>query len=173
MRRIVLALIVGLVLAAPAAAQPMPKPPGPEHALLKQFEGEWEATVKLGGKEEKGTMSAKMDFNGYFLIYDFKSMMFGMTFHGRATVGYDPAKKKYASSWIDNMSPTPALGSGSFDKAGKIFTDDSEHADESGKVEKMTMTYEFKTKDTIEFIMYVNEGGKKIEMMRIDYKRKK
>jgi len=166
-------LAVGLGVAAPAAAQPQAPKPGPEHALLKQFEGEWEATVKFGGMEEKGTMSAKMDFGGFYLIYDFKSQMFGQPFTGRATLGYDPARKKYTSSWIDSMSPRAAMGTGTFDKTGKVFTDESEHTDETGKTMKMTMTYEFKGKDAITFIMYANEGGQKAEMMRIEYKRKK
>ena len=87
----------------------MPKP-GPEHAVLKDEAGSWDATVEsfaapgqppmLSKGIETGTM-----VGGFWLVSDFKSEMMGQPFLGHSTLGFDPAKKKYVSTWIDSMTP--------------------------------------------------------------------
>src|SRR5262249_6297977 len=65
------AAVAGLILAPIGRAQEPPKP-GPEHEVLKKLEGTWEATMKFGGMESKGTMIYKMDLGGLWLTSNFE-----------------------------------------------------------------------------------------------------
>jgi hypothetical protein len=170
-----------LVLAAPAATQEyQPAKPGPEHALLKQMDGTWDATIKEGGppgqpaKESRGILISKLDPSGLWLISDFQGTMMGQTFRGHRVQGYDPAKKKYTSVWIDSMSASMAISEGTLDPSGRVLTEISEHADPSGKTQKMKMVTEMKDKDTMLFTMFMpGPDGKEFPGMTITYKRKK
>src|SRR5581483_5655261 len=66
MRKILLTLVCCLVVSAtPVGAQP--SKPGPEHEMLKKFEGNWDATVSFGGQEAKGQSVYKLGFGGLWL----------------------------------------------------------------------------------------------------------
>jgi hypothetical protein len=174
MRSTLLSLVFcGLVLATlPLSAQPpAPPKPGPEHELLKKFEGTWDATVSAMGKESKATATYKLDLGGFWLTEDFKGTFEGQKFEGRGTIGFDPIKKKYVASWVDSMSPSLFVLEGTFDKDGKTLTETGEGPME-GKMTKMKNVYEFKDKDTIIFTMYSIQDGKDQQMFRITYKRK-
>ncbi len=170
-----LCLCTGLILAlgvGTAAAQEMPKP-GPEHAILKKFEGSWNATVSFAGGESKGTANYKMDLGGFYLRFHFKGDFGSAPFEGRGITGYDPAKKKYVGSWADSMSPHLRVTEGSFSKDGSTYTETSGWLGMDGKNHKIKTVHEFKDKDTIKFAIYQVDDGKDQEMMKITYKRKK
>jgi hypothetical protein len=154
------------------AAQPGAKP-GPEHEMLKKFEGDWDCTVSFGGNESKATATYKMGYNGFWLTENFTGEFAGAKFEGRATVGYDQGKKKYVSTWIDSMSPTLLTMEGTFDNEGKTFTETGEGPGPDGKPTKMKNVYEFKDKDSFTFHMYMTADGKEQETFKITYTRKK
>jgi hypothetical protein len=81
-----------------------PAQPGPQHAKLKEMEGEWEVLLKIGGAESKGKVTYKMSLNGLRLISDFQAELGGMPFPGHALDGYDMAKGKYIGIGVDSMS---------------------------------------------------------------------
>jgi hypothetical protein len=172
--------VAGVVLLVGSAhAQDYPKPSA-EHDQLKQMAGVWDAQVKVTfepGKppqESKGTFKAKLDLGGFFLVTEFKSDIAGKPFQGRGLTGYDPFKKKYVGIWVDSMSPGIHTSQGSFDKSGKIFTENMEGPDPKGKIMKMRAVTEMKSSDRMQFSMYaVGEGGKEALMMEIAYTRKK
>ncbi len=166
------AFVVVALGVAPAAGQ-APAKPGPEHEKLKKFEGEWDATVKFGGGEAKGTSSYKLTMNGFWLQHRFKADLGGMPFEGQGLTGYDPHKKKYVSTWADSMEPQLTLMHGNFADDGKTYTETGEGVGPDGKLQKMKSVFEFKDKDNIVFTMYKVEGGKDEQMMQIVYKRKK
>jgi hypothetical protein len=175
MRSTLLTLVFcGLVLASlPLAAQPpAPPKPGPEHELLKKFEGNWDATVSFMGKESKGSATYKIDLGGFWLFEDFKGTFEGQKFEGRGTLGYDPLKKKYVATWVDSMMPSLLVMEGALDKDGKTFTETGEGPGPDGKLTKMKNVYEFKDKDTIVFTMYMGQDGKDQQSFKITYKRK-
>ena len=100
----------GTALAAqPPGAPPMPKP-GPEHQVLKEDEGEWDALVQIftapgaPPMESKGVETNRIGCGGLCLITDFKSEMMGQAFEGHGTTAWNPDKKKYVGSWSDSMS---------------------------------------------------------------------
>ena len=45
----------------------------------------------------------------------YESDFMGQPFRGQATLGYDPEKKEYVSTWIDTMSPTFFHFTGNFE----------------------------------------------------------
>lgn len=172
--RIRLAVGVLALLASVAAvrAQEAPKP-GPEHEKMKALVGDWDATIKMMGGESKGTVNYKLDFGGFYLVEQFKGEFGGMKFEGRGQSGYCPIKKKHFTIWIDNMSPSPLLMLGDFDKDGKTLTQQGEGPGMDGKPAKFKSVSTMTDNDTIEFKMYLVADGKDNEMMAITYKRKK
>lgn len=162
--------------AAPAAMPPAPKP-GPEHEVLKQDEGVWDATVEMTGMPgvppSKGVETNKM-VGGLWLVTDFKSEMMNQPFQGHGVAGFDPNKKKYVTTWVDTMSTGLAVGEGTYDPATKTMTGWMEGPDETGKMTKMKMVSEWKDADTRVFTMYMKgPDGKEAPSMRITYKRRK
>lgn len=166
--------VFALALAAlPASGQDAPKP-GAEHARLKQLEGTWDAVMKMGDMESKGTMVYKMDLGGLWLTSDFQGEFGGQKFSGRGLDGYDPGRKKYVGVWVDSMSTTPMLSEGNFDKDGKVMTMSGEGPGPDGSPTKFKMTTEFRDKDSIYWTMYSpGPDGKDAAMFTITYKRRK
>ena len=172
MRAALLSTLLAFVGVATAAGQG-PWKPGPEHAKLKKFVGDWDATVKFGGGESKATASYKLGLGGLWLQSHFKADFGGMPFEGRGLAGYDPHKKKYVSTWADSVEPTLMVMEGNFAADGKTFTETGKGVGPDGKLQNLKSVYEFKDKDTFVFTMYKVEGGKDEQMMQITYKRKK
>jgi hypothetical protein len=159
-------------------AQDFPKA-GPEHEVLKKMEGEWNAdiTCHVPGQpemESKGTMTAKMDLNGFFLITDFQGKLAGQDFKGHGVTGYDPFKKKYTGVWVDSMSPGLYDVSGEVSKDGAEFRETMEGPGPDGKPMKFRSVTTFKSKDEHSWTMYMaGPDGKEIKMMETKYTRKK
>jgi Protein of unknown function (DUF1579) len=170
-------ILVGCCLAVaalPASAQPPAPKPGPEHEMLKQkFVGAWDVTASFGGMQSKGVATYQMTLGGFWLVEHFTGEFAGVKFEGRGTMGYDPGKKAYTATWTDSMSPSMIVMEGTFDKAGKTFTETGEGMGPDGKKMKMKNVYQFTDKDSFMFTMYDVTGGKDQEMMKLTYKRKK
>ena len=168
-----LAITLGFALARPVAAQDMPAP-GPEHLELKRLVGDWTAEIKASGSESKGTATYRLECGGLWLISDFQADFGGMKFQGRGFDGYDPQKKKYVSSWVDSMSTRPLNMEGEMDKATKTLTMIGEGPGPDGKPVKFKSVSRQPDADHLNFKMYmVGPDGKDVEMLAIDYTRKK
>ncbi|HVS40354.1 MAG TPA: DUF1579 domain-containing protein, partial [Gemmataceae bacterium] len=170
MRTNLLAVLCGLASCAAALAfqPPMPKP-GPEQDKLKAFVGDWDCVVKFGDMEMKGTATYTLGFGGFWLTETFKSDG-PEKFEGRGTMGYDPNKKKYVSTWIDSESPSMMVSEGDYDKDGKTYTEIGDGPGEDGKPQKYKSAVEFKDKDTIVMTMAMVKDGKDQQVMTITYK---
>ncbi len=169
------------VPAALALQDPAPPKPGKEHALLGQFEGEWEFTAKFiaaPGQEpmvSKGKETARLIAGGLFLVFDVDGEMMGQKFAGHGTMGYDTHKKKFTGSWIDSMATGVYLVEGTADEKGKVFTEWMEGADpQTGQAMKMKMVHEIKDKDRRVLTFFMNgPDGKELQTGTIDYTRRK
>src|SRR5438876_4133407 len=90
------------------------------HNLLADMNGSWNYTIKMWmnpdpnaqPQQSKGTATRKSAMGGRYFVMDVtgKLQMAGedgkmkdMQFKGMAVEGYDNMKKKFVSSWIDNM----------------------------------------------------------------------
>jgi hypothetical protein len=175
-----------LDLRAPAeavAAQEMPPvpKPGPEHELFKLDEGTWDATVEItpgpGAPPitSKGVETNTIGCGGLCLISDFKGEMGpGEAFHGHGTATYDPAKKKYVSSWTDSMSRGLMTSESTWDRATNTTTGYMEGPDMTGKVTKSKAVVEYKDPNTRVFTVYTTGAdGKEVSGFKITYARRK
>lgn len=183
--RLALPILYGLFLlffTIPGAGQdmpPMPKP-GPEHAVLKNDEGIWDATVEMfmpgaPPMTSKGVETNTIGCNGLCLITDFKGeLMPGATFHGHGTTTYDVAKRKYVGSWTDSMSTGLAIAESTWDPASRTITGWMEGPDMTGKITKTKAVTEYKDPNKRVFTMYQpGLDGKDVAGMRITYVRRK
>jgi hypothetical protein len=179
MRKAALLAILALGLPLRAAAQDMPKP-GPEHDLLKQDVGVWDANVEFFAAPgvppsvSKGVSTVSM-LGGFWQIDEFKSEFMGAPFEGRGQTGWDPAKKAYIGSWVDSMTPSLMISSSTYDPKTRTMTGWSEMEGPDGKPVKSRGVTEWKDADTRVFTMYAPGGpdGKDWLNMRITYKRRK
>jgi len=172
---------VALNVPSRAAAQSPPAPkPGPEHELLKEDVGTWDAKVEMfmapgqPPAASTGTETNTMGCGGLCLITDFKADMMGTPFHGHGTTTYDPAKKKYVGSWTDSMSQALMIGESTYDPAARTMTGWMEGPDPSGKISRMKSVVQYKDANTRVFTMYgPGPDGKEAMGMRITYMRRK
>jgi hypothetical protein len=83
--------------------------PGDMQKMLAKSDGAWsgENTMWMedGGKPMTSTSTTtnKMIFDGRYQTSEHKGNFMGMPFEGMSITGYDNAKKKFVSTWIDNM----------------------------------------------------------------------
>jgi hypothetical protein len=158
------------------AMPPMPKP-GPEHQLLKDDVGTWDAMVEmLEGPPSPPSKGVEINtlLGGLWLVSDFKSDMMGMAFQGHGTSGWDPARKKYVGTWVDSMAWGIHNLEGTYNPATKTLTSVMEGPDATGKMTKMRTTSVWTGKDTRVFTMYATgKDGKEAPTMRIKYTRRK
>src|SRR5262245_41741903 len=172
--RMTLAVIValGLLAAAPLAAQQFDVKPGPDHAFLKEGEGVWDATAKAPGGQSKGELHCKMALNGLWFLEHYKGEAGGQAFEGHGATSYDPAKKKFVNVWIDSMVPSPMLSEGTYDKAKKTMTLVGNMPMPDGKSMKSSITITYKDSNTKVLSLKGNMDGTEFEMVEITYRRR-
>ena len=158
--------------------------PGEAHNVLKDLAGKWTYTTKYWESasakphESKGSAKMKMILGGRYLQQEIKGKgMDKMEFEGMGLVAYDNTKKKYITTWIDNMGTGIMQGEGDFDASTKMLTEKGEFtcpltADKSANyrgewilTDKKNMTYNMYGKGMM-------DEGKEFKMMEIIYKRK-
>lgn len=88
-----------------------------------------------------------------------------LDFTGTAIDGYDNVKKKFVSSWIDNMATAIMTSEGTHDAATDTFTYVSEY-------EPMPQM-QTKVRETIIFEFFEDQGDGENKTMEIDCTRKK
>jgi hypothetical protein len=178
-RTLALACTASLILCAGGSAQEVPKP-GPEHELLRQDAGMWDAVVEMmmepGAAPTKstGVETSVMGCGGLCLVTDFKAEMMGQPFHGHGVATYDAIKKKYVGSWVDSWSRGMAISESTYDAAAKKATGWMEAPDMAGGISKMNTVVEYPDPDRRVFTMYMKgPDGKDAPGMRISYTRRK
>jgi hypothetical protein len=161
-----------LIWLAPSIRSQEPPKPGPEHEHLKQMEGTWDATIKFGDQESKGTMTYKFGMGGYWLVSHFEGDFGGMKFEGRGMDTYDSFKKKYVSAWADSMAPFLLVMEGDYDKENKTLTMTGDGPSPTGKVKYKAVT-KMPDADSMEFNLSApGPDGKEAVMLTINYKRR-
>ena len=158
------------------------------HKLLTSLNGNWNYTVKFWmnpdpnapPQESKGTATRKSIMGGRYVVMDVtgkmqmpgeNGKMKNVQFKGMGIEGYDNVKKKFVSTWIDNMSTGIMVAEGTYDAATKTFTYTSEMEMIPGV--KTPVREEVKIPDnnhmTLEW--YQNRGGEEKKTMEINYTR--
>ncbi len=168
-----LSLICLLSLASVATSQEVT--PGPQHKKLAELEGTWNLSIKSDSGDSKGKSVYKLECGGLWLTSDFQSDFGGMKFQGKGMDGYDPAKKKYVSVWVDSLTAAPMFFEGDFDAKGEKLTmtcNSTVPGSTQAAVWRSVTTIVNKDKHTFE--MYLKpEGGQEQKMMTVEYVRAK
>ena len=161
--------------------------PGENHKLLADAAGTWDYKVKFWMSpdgppmESTGTSVARIVMEGRYVITDHSGKMqmpgpdgamMDMPFKGMAVEGYDNAKKKYVSSWIDNMGTGIMNSEGTYDADSKTLTYVAEYEMMPGMKTKVRQVLKLADKDhrTMEF--FEDRGGKEVRTMEIGYTRR-
>jgi Protein of unknown function (DUF1579) len=161
--------------------------PGENHKLLASGVGTWTYTLKMwmdpnaAPSESSGTSVSKEVLGGRYFITEHAGKMqmpgpdgkmMDMDFKGIATEGYDNVKKKFVSSWIDNMGTGIVLSEGDYDAATKSLTYRSESEMIPGVKTKIREVIKINDKDHRTFEFYEDRGGTEVKTMEIKYTRK-
>lgn len=159
---------------------------GENHKLLAEMAGSWTYTAKMymdpagQPQESKGTATRKAIMEGRYFMAEhtgkFKmpgpdGKMQEMNFKGMAFEGYDNAKKKFVSAWIDNMSTMILNSEGTYDAATKTFTYNAECEMMPGKMTRIREVIKVVDKDHHTFEWYDNSRGPETKTMEISYTR--
>jgi len=181
--RATLAAIAAALLAAglyaAAQAQEIPKATA-EHAALGRAEGTWDASVEISmgppgtpPQISKGVETNRLCCGGLWMITEFKSNPGSSPFEGHGITGYEPAKKKYTSTWVDSDLTTPMTSEGAYDAAGKTLTMRGSMMSR-GKTMQWRDVEVWKDDDTRQFTMYRRgPDGKETPSLSITYTRRK
>jgi hypothetical protein len=161
--------------------------PNENHKVLAQSVGNFSYTVKMwmdpSGKptESTGTATRKAIFDGRYITGDYSGSfkmpgpdgkMQNMNFKGMSLDGYDNAKKKFVSSWVDNMGTGIMMMEGTYDTATKTFTYTGENEMMPGMKTKVREVIKMTDKGmAMEF--YEDRGQGEAKTMEINYTKKK
>jgi hypothetical protein len=155
--------------------------PGDAHKKMSPMAGTFTADVKMwaqpGAPPAGGTGVAENTWalDGRFLQQNFTGTFMGMPFTGVGYTGYDNIKKKYVGSWMDNMSTSIMVSTGTANADGKSYTFTSSMDDPmTGKSSPVKETVTIVDDDHHTLEMWgPAPNGKMFKMMEIDYSRKK
>ncbi len=156
--------------------------PGVNHAYLDPMAGDWTYVIKFRMSaespwiESKGKSKSTWVMGGRFLMDETSGEgMGGMPFTGMGLSGYDNMKKKYVSTWVDNMGTMILLMEGDVDASHTTFT-------YTGKMDDwMTGRKNVAYRTVIKVINHdkhmmewysAGEDGKEFKSMEINYTRK-
>jgi len=139
--------------------------PGKEHELLKKYVGDWDVDISTwqdpmaGPQTSKGSMKNTLILEGRYLKCSFEGMMGGMKFQGLEIIGYDLFMKMYTTFWIDSMTTSFMVTTGTLDTAGNVLTETGMSPDPmtDGK-----MMQKFKNVTT-----FISDGKYKFEMFMV------
>lgn len=120
-------LVCALSVVALSEAQeaPLGMPLSDQHKLLAKEAGVWDVQMKMWPMgpagdvmEGKGVETNVLVCNGLWLRSEFRAEFVGVKFEGHGMIGYDPAKKKYSGTWVDNMNASLRTGMGNDNASG-------------------------------------------------------
>jgi hypothetical protein len=157
--------------------------PGEPHKALAKSDGNWTAETSMWMEPDKPAMTStgastnKMILGGRYQMAEHKGSFMGMPFEGVAITGYDNHKKKYVSTWIDNMGTGIMQMEGTWDEASKTMTMEGQMDDITREGRKCEMKEIFKIIDDDHHVMEMygpdQKTGKQYKTMEIKYTRKK
>jgi len=164
--------------------------PGENHKILQASVGSWTYTTKFWMSpdtntppmESSGTAVTKpimggryfqTDHNGKIQMPGPDGKLTDIEFQGMEITGYDNAKKKFVSSWVDNMGTGIMLSEGTYDAATKTITYTAEEEPFPGMKMKVRELVKFIDNDHHTFEFYEDRGGTEVKAMEITSTRVK
>lgn len=141
--------------------------PGEHHEHLKPLAGKWEIAGKwrMGPEapwqESRSTAEAEWILGGRFLQQKVKGEPMPPMpepFEGLGIVGYDNAKQRYVSFWIDNFGTMMLTAEGSCSDDGRKITFEGSY-DDPMTGSKQTLKTIYKVKSADEYVMEMWQNG--------------
>ncbi len=156
--------------------------PGDMHKLLASWDGTWDGDVStwyapgMPPEKSKATAVNTSIMGGRYQRSVHKGSMMGAPFNGESIMGYDNFKKKFISTWVDNMGTGVMVMEGTWDSTAKKLTLTGQCVDPSSGTDRMmTMRQVISVIDdkTHMFEMYgPGPDGKEAKMMEINLTKK-
>lgn len=151
--------------------------PNEHHKALEGMIGTWSASTRwwpAPGAEpmaSTGTCTNSWVLGGRWVRTDYTGEMMGRPFEGIGYMGYDNFKKKYISTWMDNMSTAVLIAEGEMKDGVCTLTAEF---DDVITGEKKSMREVFKVIDEDRHVMEMYgpaPDGTEFKMMVIEYTR--
>jgi len=156
--------------------------PDKNHELLKKFVGDWDVDISTWQdpmakpQMSKGTAKNTLILDGRYLKSSFEGAMGDMKFQGLEIIGYDLIKKMYTTFWVDSMSTSFMVTTGTLNTAGNVLTETGMSPDPmtDGKMmQKFKNVTTFISDGKYKFEMFmVMPDGKETKGMELVYTRK-
>ena len=151
--------------------------PGEAHKKLEPLVGIFNASVKFWSspssppEETSGIVRNAWALDGRFVEQRFEGTLMGQPYSGVGFIGYDNAKRKYTSVWLDTGNTAIMESSGAFDPEGKVLTLTGTMDDPAtGKPAKTTQKIFFAGKDGYRIEIWGPDPfGKPFKMIEVDY----
>ncbi|MBI3818049.1 MAG: DUF1579 domain-containing protein [Planctomycetes bacterium] len=158
----------------------MPKP-GPQHAMIQQNDGVWDAVIKMRPDPSapemvsKAMETRKTSAGGFWQVVEFSGDFMGTPFTGHGLNGYDPVKGKFVTYWVDSMNPIGAVYEGSYDAATNTMTTYASAPDpmRNNKVVYYKNVFQYHGNDAGTMTLSEIDLGVENKMLQIDYTRRK
>ncbi|HSD64085.1 MAG TPA: DUF1579 domain-containing protein [Ignavibacteriaceae bacterium] len=154
--------------------------PGPMHEMLAKGVGKWTGNIKMWEDpskpptESQGTSEIKSILGGRYFEGTNSGTFNGMEMNGKEILGYDNAKKKFFSTWIDNFGTGIMYVEGTYDESTNTFTYNGSTVDPlSGKEVPVLETVKIIDNDHHHMEMFMTDNGQQFKIMEIDYTRTK
>lgn len=156
--------------------------PGEPHKAMAKDNGTWIGentmwmTMDAPPTTSTCSITNKMLMGGRYQMAEFKGDFMGMPFEGMSITAYDNYKKKYISTWIDNMGTGIMKMEGTWDDASKSMTMTGKMTDPAtGRECDMRQVYKVVDDDHQIMEMYGPDAktGKEYKTMEIKLARKK
>jgi Protein of unknown function (DUF1579) len=150
--------------------------PGAAHKALQSFAGEWEAEVKCWmdpngqASVSKATAKAKTILGGRFLEGEFHGEMMGKPFTGHYVLGFDNAKQKFKSVWIDDFNTAIHTSEGKGENDNKVITLEGKMDCQATGQKDITTKHVYRVQGAGNYVMEMFNDGKRA--MEITYTRK-
>lgn len=169
-----LLLLAGLAWSADTSA------PGRHHARLADFTGSWDIHARFwrqpgaAPQESTGTAELRLILGGRFLEQRQEGSHLGKPTSGIGYVGFDNAKGRYVSLWLDDLSTAIMRTEGPPDPSGKaIRTRGMINDSATGKPLRIEEVMTLVGPDRFTYEAWVApSGGKLVRVMEIVYSRR-
>jgi Protein of unknown function (DUF1579) len=143
----------------------------PECRVLSKDVGTWDAEALVwaspGAEQQtsRGLMIGRLTGAGRWLVTDYIA---DSGFEGHGVYGWDPARKRYVGTWVDNMRPFLALALGDWDAATSTMT----YVTEIAKPDGSTLTLREVTQAVDEATQVFRAFVDGFQMMQVTYRRR-
>jgi len=155
--------------------------PGEPHQVLAKMVGEWDTVTKSWMEpgappmESKGTCEISMVLGGRYMMQRYRGDMMGQPFEGLGYTGYDNVRKKYFSTWMDDVSTGLMVSIGDEDpETGKVvFTGSYWDPLTKGEKKAEQVMSEVGPDEYLFEMFEIAPGGEKVKSMEMVSTRKK